>query len=65
MNDTPFAIIFVSCCFANWFGVWCAWKFFRKRKRTALLEQSSDWAEVNGRVTNSKIVWAHVDINCE
>jgi hypothetical protein len=64
-DDTLFATTFVVCSFALWFGTWAGWRLLRRRRRIALLQESSDWAEVNGRVTNSKVTWGHVEIRYE
>jgi|SRR5271155_5889992 len=65
MSDDTVAVIVPFSLLAAWLGTWALYRWTRQRRRSVLLEQSARWPEVEGKVQNSKVVWAHVAIAYE
>lgn|SRR5579871_6421616 len=62
MNDDIVAVIIPFFVIGLWFGIWLLWKVVRERRRTSLLRQSLQWQEVRGKVLQSQLAWAHIEI---
>src|SRR5579864_464625 len=58
--------IFLVCLWPfGFYLLWAIWNSFRDSRDEKMVLQSLDWPEVDGRVTSSKTVWAHIEINYE
>lgn len=58
-----------SIFFATWpiwlVVIWALWNMRRDSKDERMIQRSLDWPETQGKVVNSGVSWAHVEVSYE